>query len=133
MLLKKLKMLNYINKRDKRIKFQKSDEKYTSVNALKKARQLLWKIKSNNLPLLQNATYCYCFVWTFEKPYENKIFYVVDIFDDITYVRILENPAKIYNLPDFRDKIPYTKLYNNINRAVKNFMKSGRNAICENW
>ncbi|MCL1858601.1 MAG: hypothetical protein FWF92_05145 [Oscillospiraceae bacterium] len=131
MIIKKLKMINYMNKRNKTIKFQKSEEKYTSLIAMKKARQLLWKIKSHQLPLLQNATYCYSFIWTSEKSSENKKFYVIDIFDDITYARILEEPSKIYNLPQYKDKIPYTKLYNNINRVVKNFINSGKNIICE--
>ena len=122
MLLKKLEMINYLNKRDKRIKFEKSECKFTSLQAMKKATQLLWKIKAKHLPLLQNASYCYSFIWTSGEAYEDKKYYVVDIYDDITYARILENPAEIYDPPEFKDKILYVKLYNNINRLVKNFL-----------
>lgn len=124
MLLKKLEIINYLNRRDKRDKFEKSEEKYTSLPALKKAKQLLWKIKSKYLPLLQNASYCYSFVWSSQDNGENKKFYVIDIFDDVTYTRTLENPADIYKLPQFKDKVPFTKVYNNINRNVKEFLKS---------
>jgi hypothetical protein len=124
MLLKKIEMINYLNKRDKRIKFQKSDGKYTSLSAMRKAKQLLWKIRSDYLPLLQNATYCYSFVWTSGKSYENRKYYVVDIYDYITYARVIQNPAEIYSLPQAEDKISYTKLYNNINRIIKDFKKS---------
>ncbi|MCL2774297.1 MAG: hypothetical protein FWD71_13240 [Oscillospiraceae bacterium] len=125
MLMKKLEMINYLNKRDKKIKFRKAEDKYTSLPAAKKARQLLWKINSGHLPLLQNASYCYSFVWILaglDNLYENKKYYVVDIYDDKTYARILKNPAEIYRLPQAGDKIPYTKLYNNINRIVKSFL-----------
>ena len=130
MMIKKLEIINYLNKRDKRIKFQKSDDKYTSIPALKKAKQLLWKIRSSRLPILQNATYCYSFVWSSGKSYENKKYYVIDIYDDTTYARLLQNPAEIYKLPEFEDKISYTKLYNNINRIIKHFFKScGENLL----
>jgi len=123
MLLKKLEMMNYLDKRDKRIKFERDEYKYTSIPALQKAKQLLLKIKSKHLPLLQNASYCYSFVWSFGKTYETRKYYVVDIYDDITYARILNDPAEIYNSPQFKDKVPYIKLYNNINRIVKRFLK----------
>jgi len=122
MLLKKIEMINYLNKRDKRIKFEKSEHKFTSLYAKKKAKQLLWKIKAKQLPLLQNASYCYSFVWIAGEAYENKKYYVVDIYDHITYARILENPAEIYSLPEFKDKISYAKLYNNINAHIKKFL-----------
>lgn len=127
MLLKKLEMISYLNRRDKKIKFFRAEDKYTSWLAAKKARQLLWKVKSNHMPLLQNASYCYSFVWTSEESYENenknksKKYYVVDIYDYSTYARILENPAEIYKSPEIKDKVPYIKLYNNINRIVKKF------------
>jgi len=117
-------MINYLNKRDSRVKFNQPGNKRTSAWALKKAKQLLWKVRSNRLPLLQNATYCYSFVWTSDGVYEERQYYVVDIYDDITYARVLQNPAEIYNAPQFKDKISYTKLYNNINRIIKNFLKS---------
>ena len=117
-------MINYLDKRDKRIKFEKDEYKYTSLPALKKAKQLLWKISLKRLPILQNASYCYSFVWSSNSPYENRKYYVVDIYDDITYARVLKNPADIYSLPQFKDKVPYTKIYNNINRIVKRFLKS---------
>ena len=122
MLLKKLELISYLNKRDARIKFEKAGDKFTSRNALVKAEQLLWKIKSTHLPLLQNASYCYSFVWTSGDVYEDRRYYVVDIYDDATYTRILENPAEIYSSPHFKDKISYTKLYNNINSLVKKFL-----------
>jgi len=122
MLFKKLKMIAYIKKRDKRIKFRQSEDKFTSLHAMKKAAQLLWKVSSKYLPIIQNASYCYSFIWTSGEAYEDKKYYVVDIYDDITYARILKNPAEIYNSPKYTDKIPYTKLYNNINRLVKNFI-----------
>ena len=122
MLLKKLEMLSYINKRDKRIKFKRDQDTYsydTSAAALKKAKQLLWKIKSKHLPLLQNASYCYSFVWTSGEADEKK-YYVVDIYDNATYARILKNPAEIYSKPQLKDKVPYAKLYENINRILLN-------------
>jgi len=131
MLLKKLKMISYLNKRDARIKFNKSDSKYTSVWAMKKAKQLLWKVRSNRLPLLQNATYCYSFVWTSGKTYADRKYYVVDIYDNATYARVLRNPAEIYSAPQFEDKISYTKLYNNINKIVENFLKSAVAPLAE--
>ena len=123
MLLKKLEMLNYLNKRDKRIKFKRAENTYsydTSGTALKKAKQLLWKIKAKQLPLLQNASYCYSFVWVFGESHENKKYYVVDIYDNTTYARILKNPAEIYSTPQLQDKVSYSKLYNNINRILVN-------------
>jgi len=72
MLLKKLEMLSYLNKRDKRIKFEKSEDKFTSLRAMEKAGQLLWKINSKNLPILQNASYCYSFVWISGETYEDR-------------------------------------------------------------
>jgi hypothetical protein len=63
-------------------------------------------------------------VWSSGKSYEGKKYYVVDIYDDTTYARILQNPAEIYSPPQYKDKIPYTKLYVNINRIVKDFLKS---------
>ena len=122
MLLKKLEIINYLNKRDKRIKFKKSADKYTSADALRKAKQLIWKVRSKHLPILQNASYCYSFVWTSAGLYENRKYYIVDIYDDITYARILENPAEIYKLPQRKDRIPYIKLYDNINIIVKRFI-----------
>ena len=122
MLLKKLEMLSYLKKRDKRIKFDKSEDKFTSLRAMEKAEQLLWKVNSKNLPILQNASYCYSFVWISGETYEDRRYYVVDIYDHTTYARILENPADIYSPPDFKDKVSYTKLYNNINRRVRNFL-----------
>jgi len=124
MLIKKLEMINYLNKRDRTLKFRRSEDKltYTSSLARQKARQLLWKIKSKHLPLLQNASYCYSFVWTSGESYENKKYYVIDIYDDITYARVLTNPAEIYNFPQSKDKIPYDNIYNNINRIIKNFL-----------
>lgn len=124
MILKKLEIINYLNKRDKRIKFDRSEFKYTSLPALKKAKQLIWKVSSKKLPILQNASYCYSFVWVSGESYENKQYYVVDIYDEITYARTLKNPAEIYNLPQFKDKIPFVKLYSNINRVLKKFLKS---------
>ena len=124
MLLKKLEMINYLDRRDKRLKFERDEYKYTSIPALKKAKLLLWKINGKYLPIMQNASYCYSFVWSSGKSYENRKYYVVDIYDDITYARILQNPADIYSSPQFKDKIPYTKLYNNINRIIKRFLKS---------
>jgi len=123
-LRKKLEMIDYLNKRDKRIKFQKSYEKCTSFLAWKKAKQLLWKIRAKHLPILQNTSYCYSFVWSSGESYENKRYYVIDIYDNITYARVLKNPSDIYVLPQYKDKIPYTKLYFNINRIVKIFLKS---------
>ena len=64
-LIKKVEMIYYLNKRDKRIKFHKSDEKSTSLLARKKAGQLLWKIKAKYLPILQSTSYCYSFVRAF--------------------------------------------------------------------
>ncbi|MCL2098971.1 MAG: hypothetical protein FWH24_00860 [Oscillospiraceae bacterium] len=122
MLIEKIKMLNYLNKRDKRIKFKKSENKFTSFFALKKARQLAWKIKSKYLPILQNASYCYSFVWVSKEAQGNKKYYVVDIYDYVTYARVLKNPSEIYKLPEFTDKISYTKLYNNINGIIGNFL-----------
>ena len=122
MLFKKLKMINYLNRRDKRIKFERAEDKFTSFHALRKAKQLLWKIKSNHLPLIQNASYCYSFIWASGEIYEDKKYYVVDIYDATTYARILKNPAEIYSAPELKDKISYAKLYNNINRLVKNFL-----------
>ena len=122
MLLKKLEMISYLHKRDTRMKFEKAGEKFTSRQALAKAAQLLWKINSKHLPLLQNASYCYSFVWTSEDAYEDRRYYVVDIYDDITYARTLDNTAEIYSLPQFKDKVPYAKLYNSINGLVKNFL-----------
>jgi hypothetical protein len=122
LLTNKLKLIRYLNKRDKRIKFARADDKYTSNLALKKAKQLLWQINSKHLPLVQNATYCYSFVWTLEEPYENKKYYVVDIYDDITYARVLNNPAEIYSSPQFKDKVQYSKLYNNINKILTDFL-----------
>ena len=122
MLLKKLEMLNYISKRDKRIKFKRDQDTYsydTSAAALKKAKQLLWKIKAKHLPLLQNASYCYSFVWTSCEADEKK-YYVVDIYDNATYARFLKNPAEIYGKPQLKDKVPYAKLYENINRILLN-------------
>ena len=122
MLLKKLEMLNYLNRRDKKIKFKRDRNTHsydTSVPALKKAKQLLWKIKSKHLPLLQNASYCYSFVWIAGEA-ENKKYYVVDIYDSATYARIIKNPADIYSMPQFKDKVPYDKLYKNINRILLN-------------
>jgi len=124
MLRKKLEMISYLDKRDKRIKFERDEYKCTSLPALQKARQLLAKIKSKHLPLLQNASYCYSFVWSSGESYENRKYYVIDIYDDITYARVLQNPADIYSFPQFKDKIPYAKLYDNINRIVKRFLKS---------
>ena len=124
MLLEKLRIINYLNKRDTRDKFEVSDEKYTSCLALQKAKQLLWKVKSTQLPILQNASYCYSFVWSTQDNTGHKKFYVIDIFDNITYARTLENPAEIYNLPNIRDKVPFAKIYNNINRNVKDFLKT---------
>jgi len=122
MILKKLEMLVYISKRDTRIKFEKAEDKFTSRHALIKAKQLLWKIKLKHLPILQNASYCYSFVWTSGDLYECRRYYVIDIYDDVTYARILENPAEIYSPPEFKDKVQYTKLYNNINRVIRNFL-----------
>ena len=122
MLLKKLELIGYLNTRDTREKFEKANDKFTSRHALIKAEQLLWKIKSKHLPLLQNASYCYSFVWTVGERYENRKYYVVDIYDNTTYARTITNPAEIYSPPEFKDKIPYTKLYNNINRIIKNFL-----------
>jgi len=125
MLLKKLEMIRYLSKRNKKIKFRKSEDKCTSLLATKKAKQLLWKINSDHLPLLQNASYCYSFVWILagvDNCYENRKYYVVDIYDDKTYARMLKNPAEIYRLPQSGDKISYTKLYNNINQIVKSFL-----------
>jgi hypothetical protein len=130
-LFKKLEMIYYLHKRDKRIKYEKSQEKFTSTDAFKKAKQLLWKIKSSRLPILQNASYCYSFVWTAGKSFENKKYYIVDIYDNMTYARVLCNPAEIYNLPQNKDKIPYVKLYNNINRIIKDFFKSNEEKIYE--
>jgi len=121
MILKKLKMLLYISKRDTRIKFEKAEDKFTSRHALIKAKQLLWKTKSKHLPLLQNASYCYSFVWASGGAYEDRKYYVVDIYDDTTYARVIENPAEIYSPPQFKDKVQYTKLYKNINKIIKNF------------
>ena len=115
-------MIRYIVKRDKRIKFKRAEDKFTSGHAMKKAVQLLWKVKSAHLPLLQNASYCYSFIWTSGESYAEKEYYVVDIYDDITYARILKNPANVYNAPEFKDKISYAKLYKNINRFIKNFV-----------
>ena len=122
MLKKKLEMISYIHGRDRRRKFMRSDYKFTSRQAMIKAEQLLWRINSKYLPLLQNASYCYCFVWTSGEKYEDKKYYVVDIYDNNAYARILENPADIYSAPEFKDKVSYPKLYNNINRIVKNFL-----------
>ena len=122
-LTKKIEMITYINHRDRRIKFQKSDERCTSLLARKKAKQLLWKIKSKYLPILQNTSYCYSFVWSSGKIFEYKKYYVVDIYDNITYARVLDNPSDIYALPQYKDKVPYTKLYVNINRIVRDFLK----------
>jgi hypothetical protein len=124
MMQKKLEMLNYLNKRDKRIKFMRDEYKYTSLIALRKAKQLLWKIKANRLPLLQNASYCYSFVWIAGKSYECRKYYVVDIYDNITYARTLKNPSEIYKLPEHKDKVPYAKLYDSINKRIKKFLKS---------
>jgi len=121
-LTKKLEMINYLKKRDKRIKFERAEDKFTSFRAMKKAEQLLWKIKSKHLPILQNASYCYSFVWTSGESYEDKKYYVVDIYDATTYARVLKTPAEVYSLPELKDKIPYVKLHNNINKLVKNFL-----------
>ena len=125
MLLKKLELIKYLNKRDKRLKFKKP-ETYTSAAAVKKASQLLWKINSRCLPLLQNASYCCTLVWISNDVYENRKYYVVDIYDNITYARVLKNPAEIYSTPEYTDRIQYCKLYNNINRIVKDFLRQGR-------
>ena len=123
MLAKKLEMIHYLNKRDKRIKFKSSDDKFTSFPALIKAKQLLWKVHSDRMPLLQNATYRYTFVWVAGQAYNEKKYYVIDIYDDNTYARILKNPSEIYVSPQFKDKVSYSKLYNNINRIIKDFFK----------
>jgi hypothetical protein len=127
MLMKKIEMINYINRRDKKIKFRNSGEKFTSQLAGKKAAQLLWKIRANRLPILQNASYCYSFVWHCRESgakgtHEKKRYYVVDIYDNMTYARTLNNPAEIYYPPQIKDRVSYTKLYNNINRIVKDFL-----------
>ena len=121
LLTNKLKLINHLNKRDERIKFKRADGKVTSNSALKKATQLLWRVNSKYLPLVQNATYCYSFVWTSGEA-ENKKYYVVDIYDDVTYARVLSNPAEIYNSPQFEDGVQYAKLYNNINRILSDFL-----------
>ena len=126
MILKKLELIGYLNKRDTRTKYEKSKFNFTSFVAKIKAEQLLWKIKAKHLPLLQNASYCYSFVWTVGEKFETRKYYVVDIYDHITYARVLDNPAEIYRLPEFKDKVPYTKLYNNINRIIKKFINENK-------
>jgi len=122
MFLKKLEMISYLNKHDKKRKFRRSDDKFTSCHAMIKTKQILWKVNSRHLPLLQNASYCYSLVWSSGDKYEDKKYYVVDIYDDVTYARTLKNPAEIYNAPEFKDKVSYAKLYKNINRLVKIFL-----------
>lgn len=49
MMLKKVEMINYMKKRNIRVKFDRSGDDFTFHHALIKAEQWMWKIKPENI------------------------------------------------------------------------------------